>query len=55
VSEITKQERIGLDELFTAIEKHRYHSKWKVVGHWLKTAHKEQKRFMMKSFKTFKH
>ena len=55
MSQITKQERIGLDELFTSIEKHRYHSKWKSVSRFLKTAGKQQKRFMMKSFKTFKN
>jgi len=55
VSQITKQERIGLDELFTAIEKHRYNSKWKTVSRWVKSAHKQQKRFMMKSFKALKN
>lgn len=54
MSHITKQERIGLDELFTSIEKHRYHSKWKTVNHWLKLAHKQQKRFMMRSFKVLR-
>ena len=54
MSQITKQERMGLDELFTAIEKHRYHSKWKTISRWVKIAHKQQKRFMMRSFKSLK-
>lgn len=55
MSEITKQERIGLEELFTAIEKHRYHSKGKALGHWVKTTYQTNRRFMMKSFKSLKH
>lgn len=55
MSHITKQERIGLDELFTAIEKHRYHSRWKTLGLWIKATHKHQKRFMARSFKALKH
>ncbi len=55
MAHITKQERVGLEELFTTIEKHRYHSKWKTFASWLKVSHKQNKRFMMKSFKTFKH
>jgi hypothetical protein len=55
VSQITNNERVGLEELFTAIEKHRYHSRWKVLGRWIKARHKQQKRFMMRSFRAFKH
>ncbi len=55
MSQITKNERVGLEELFTAIEKHRYHSRWKVLSRWIKTAHRQQKRFVMRSFKAFKH
>lgn len=55
MSHMTKQERIGLDELFTAIEKHRYHSRLKGLGHWMKATHKQQKRFMANFFKALRH
>ena len=52
MSHITKQERNGLDELFTAIEKHRYHSRWTLFHRWVKVSNKK---FLTKSFKLFKH